>query len=105
MVHVYQAMDQLSSLGTTVAISALVLTMVGDYLFLQLFPVTILFVVIAVFHFCATAAPVNLFLLQAQTAATLYQFYPVVSAYSFGEASNYYIHFLIVYGFWNLDFF
>ena len=78
----------------------------GLYLFLELFPVTLFFLVIVLFQFRATAAPMNFFLLQVHMIVSLYQYYPMKGAYPFGKASNYYIKFILtVYGFWNLDFF
>ena len=78
----------------------------GLYLFLELFPVTLLFLLIVFFQFRATSGSINCFLLLSQLAVATYQYNPPEGSYSLGETSSYFIDtILVTYGFWNLDFF
>ena len=78
----------------------------GLYLFLELFPVTLLFLFIVLYQCRATSGSVNCFILIAQVTVSIYQYNPPEGSYVFGETSNYLIKtILVVYGFWNLDFF
>ena len=78
----------------------------GLYLFLELFPVTLLFLLIVLFQFRATSDSVNCFLLISQLVIAIYQYTPQEGSYPFGQSSGSLITtILVVYGFWNLDFF
>ena len=78
----------------------------GLYLFLELFPATLLFLLIVLFQFRATSGSVNCFIPFSQMTVAMYQYTPPEGSYPFRETSNYLIDtILVVYGFWNLDFF
>ena len=78
----------------------------GLYLLLELFPVTLLFLLIVFLQFRATSGSVNCFLLLSQLAIAMYQYTPQEGSYPFGQSSGSLITtILVVYGFWNLDFF
>ena len=71
----------------------------GLYLFLELFPVTLLFLLIVLFQFRATSGSMNCFLLLSQLAVAIYQYTSQVGSYQYIKTL------LVLYGFWNLDFF
>ena len=76
------------------------------YLLFELFPITLLFLFIMMFHCRGTAASLNGFLFFSQMIVSIYHFFPPDGSYPFGHASNILIRFyLIAYGFLNLDFF
>ena len=78
----------------------------GLYLFLELFPATLLFLLIMLFQFRATSGSVNCFLLLSQLAVAKYLYSLPKGSYPFGQSSESLIKTIIVlYGFWNLDFF
>ena len=78
----------------------------GLYLFLELFPVTLLFLLIVFLRFDATSGSMNCFLLLSQLAVAVYQYTSQEGSYPFGQSSESLIKTLLVlYGFWNLDFF
>ena len=78
----------------------------GLYLLFELFPITLLFLFIMLCHYRCTAASINGFLFFSQLIVAIYQFYPPDGSYPFGNTSNNIIRFyLIIYGFWNLDYF
>ena len=78
----------------------------GLYLFLELFPVTLLFLLIVVFQFRATSGSINCFLLLSQMAVAMYLHTPPEGSYPFRQSSESLIKtILVLYGFWNLDFF
>ena len=78
----------------------------GLYLIFELFPITLLFLFIMLCHHRCTAASINGFLFFSQIVVAIYQFYPPDGSYPFGNTSNNIIRFyLVVYGFWNLDYF
>ena len=76
------------------------------YIFLELFPVTLFFLLIVLFQFRATSSSINCFLVLSQLAVANYLYFPPDGSFPFGASSNYFITtILVVYGFWNLDFF
>ena len=78
----------------------------GLYLFLELFPVTVIFILIVFFQFHATSGSINCFLLLSQIAVAKYQYNLPKGSYPFGQSSESLIKtILVLYGFWNLDFF
>ena len=78
----------------------------GLYLFLELFPVTLLFLLIVLFQFRATSGSINCFLLLSQVMVAIYKYTPPERSYPFEQSSDSLINtILVVYGFWNLDFF
>ena len=79
----------------------------GLYLLLELVPITILFLVIVFFQLRATSPSLNCFLVLSQSIVACFMFYPLQGSNPFGHANsgNSITFLLIVYGFWNLDFF
>ena len=76
------------------------------YLFIELFSVTVFFLIVVFLHISATSASMNAFVFFCQMIVALMSYRSPVFEAVLGQASMVLVKFLMtVYGFWNLDFF
>ena len=75
------------------------------YLCFELFPVTVLFFIVLVFHVRVTSASMNSFILISQIIVAVYSYNPPIGTYPSQTILDLEKILLVCYGFWNLDFF
>ena len=75
------------------------------FLFIEFFPVTIVYVIVIIFQINLTSAPFTCFVLCSQFAVS--GFVMAFGRFSFLTSIEYYVFIILitVYGIWNLDFF
>ena len=78
----------------------------GLYLFFELFPVTVLFSIMVIFHIRLTSSGANCMLFTVQMIVAILSYGTHIGIYPFGTTSEVFRKIILtLYGFWSLDFF